>query len=209
MPSTPLNGARMVFCATSARCASTCACAVAAAVSFCWASSFDTSWSRLSFCQRSACTRASCAEACSALSVASSLAVFRRTSTAPAATGCPASNSIERTTPPASVVTSVPLTATEGADRLAAAAPAFGLGVVGAFTATAGCGMLSKKLLVCLRRSPSRRTRHQRPRRRPASGSSAGDIGDRGRAFRDMGPQAAKGRRDRGMRGRGGWGPAG
>ena len=76
------------------------------------------------------------------------MALFRRTSTAPARTGWPASNSMLRTTPPDSVVTSAPLTATKvptaSASSLQASVRAFAL-----LTATAGCGMLSKNLLVC------------------------------------------------------------
>ncbi len=88
-PSTPANGARMVFCAISARWASTCACAVAAAVTRLCTSSSETSFSLPSCCQRCACTLASLAEVSSALSVACSLAVFRRTSTVPAETCWP------------------------------------------------------------------------------------------------------------------------
>jgi len=89
------------------------------------------------------------AEVSSAFRVASSLAVLSRTSTTPAATGWPASNWMLRTTPPASVVTSVPLTAINVPTASPPSLQRCGLAVV-AETAAAGCGMLSKKLLVCL-----------------------------------------------------------
>src|SRR5690606_37096785 len=148
MPSSPLKGARIVFCAISARCASACARELAAVATRCCISSSETSWSRPSCCQRSACTSASLAAVSSDLSVASSLSVFRRTSTSPALTGCPASNSIARTTPPASVVTSVPLTATR-VPTASLSSLQRSVVAVAALTAAAGCGMLSKNLLVC------------------------------------------------------------
>src|SRR5690606_7874493 len=66
-------------------------------------------------------------------------------------TGWPASNPIARTTPPASVVTSVPLTATK-VPTASASSPQLAVVAAAALTAAAGCGMLSKNLFVCVPR---------------------------------------------------------
>ncbi|MBK6415353.1 hypothetical protein [Thermomonas sp.] len=98
----------------------------------------------------------------------------------PAETGCPASNAIERTTPPASVVTSVPLTAT----KVPTASPSSLQRCTFAtaeLTATAGCGMLSKKLSVCLAKNALTANTPPNTTMTPASISTQRKVGFGGR----------------------------
>src|SRR5690606_16722637 len=113
LPDSPDQAARLVLCAASARLASNCVLAFLDDRPRYFHSSCQTSSYLPSRRPRSAWPPPSPAVLSSALSVATALSVFRPTRTAPALTGWPGSNSIARTTPPASVVTSVPLTATK------------------------------------------------------------------------------------------------
>ena len=138
-----MNGARMVFCAISARCASTCARALAAAATRCCTSSSETSLSLPSCCQRWACTLASLAEVSSALSggffVGGVQAHQHGAGRDPLAR-----LELDRADHAAGLGGDVgAVDRDEGADRFAVIAPALGLGDVGT-DRDRGCGMLSK-----------------------------------------------------------------
>src|SRR5690606_122002 len=143
---TPSNGARMVFCAIRARWASAWARVWAASLVRSSTSAWETSFCPPSSRQRSRWVAASRAAASSAFSWASSLAVFNCTSRSPLRTRCPDSNAMRWTTPPASVVTWVPLSATR-VPTASAVSLQFSARASKVLTCTAGCGMLSKKSL--------------------------------------------------------------